>query len=106
MILLLFVGAHAGPLSQAHRYMPEDCFHQVVMFTHQDASIWADLAVILWASGLQVTAAWCIATQTDNVLNEGNYVQGTVLLILRKQTGNESAYLDELYPEVEAEVQA
>src|SRR6476660_937072 len=52
---------------------------QVVMFTHQDANVWADLALILWASGLRVTAAWCIATETDSVRKEGNYVQGTVL---------------------------
>jgi putative DNA methylase len=86
-------------------HMPNEGF-QVVMFTHQDASVWADLALILWASGLHVTSAWCIATETDNALKEGNYVQGTVLLVLRKQTGNDSAFLDELYPEVEAEVRA
>ena len=31
---------------------------QIVMFTHQDVSIWADLTLILWAAGLRVTAAW------------------------------------------------
>ncbi len=77
---------------------------QIVMFTHQDAKVWADLAMILWASGLQVTAAWCIATETDTALKAGNYVQGTVLLILRKQTSDEVAFLDEIYPEVEEEV--
>jgi hypothetical protein len=78
---------------------------QVVMFTHQDAAVWADLALILWASGLRVTAAWCIATETQFGSKEGgNYVQGTVLLILRKQTGEDTAFLDEVYPEVEAEV--
>jgi adenine-specific DNA methylase len=77
---------------------------QVVMFTHQDAGVWADLALILWASGLRVTAAWCIATETDSALKEGNYVQGTVLLILRKQTSEDTAFLDELYPQVEIEV--
>ncbi|MBX3728541.1 MAG: DUF1156 domain-containing protein [Candidatus Sumerlaeia bacterium] len=86
-------------------HMPDNGF-QIVMFTHQDAAVWADVALILWASGLQVTAAWCVATETDSALKEGNYVQGTVLLVLRKQTGNESAFLDELYPEVEAEVRA
>ena len=40
---------------------------QIVMFTHQDANVWADLAMILWAAGLQVTAAWCIATETESV---------------------------------------
>lgn len=76
---------------------------QVVMFTHQDAAVWADLALILWASGLRVSAAWCIATERENV-QKGNFVQGTVLLILRKQTGDETAFLDDVYPEVEAEV--
>ncbi|MEI6035215.1 MAG: DUF1156 domain-containing protein [Verrucomicrobiae bacterium] len=79
---------------------------QVVMFTHQDAAVWADLALILWAAGLHVTAAWCIATETDSALKKGNYVQGTVLLVLRKRTGEEEAFIDELYPLVEAEVRA
>ncbi|MCJ7625454.1 MAG: hypothetical protein MUO76_18295 [Anaerolineaceae bacterium] len=78
---------------------------QIVMFTHQDANVWADLAMILWASGLQVTAAWCIATETESGgLKKGNYVQGTVLLVLRKQTSNETAFLDEIYPKVEEDV--
>ena len=85
--------------------MPENGL-QVVMFTHQDAGVWADLALILWASGLRVTAAWCIATETDSALKEGNYVQGTVLLVLRKQTSDDTAFLDELYPQVEIEVKA
>lgn len=78
---------------------------QIIMFTHQDVSVWADLALIVWSAGLQVTAAWNIATETDaSGLKEGNYVKGTVLLVLRKQTGNETAYLDELYPDIEEEV--
>ncbi len=77
---------------------------QAVMFTHQDAGVWADLALILWAAGLRVTAAWCIATETTSALKSGNYVQGTVLLVLRKQRSTEKAFLDEVYPEVEAEV--
>ena len=79
---------------------------QVVMFTHQDAAVWADLALILWAAGLHVTAAWCIATETGPATGKGNYVQGTVLLVLRKRTGEEEAFIDELYPLVEAEVRA
>lgn len=77
---------------------------QVVMFTHQNAAVWADLTLILWASGLRVSSAWCIATETSTALKTGNYVQGTVLLVLRKQTSNETAFLDELYPKVEEEV--
>ncbi len=45
--------------------MPENGM-QVVMFTHQDAGVWADLAGILWAAGLRVTAAWNVVTETDN----------------------------------------
>lgn len=87
------------------KHMPDNGM-QVVMFTHKDAGVWADLALILWASGLRVTAAWCIATETDSALKEGNYVQGTVLLVLRKQTSDDTAFLDELYPQVENEVKA
>jgi hypothetical protein len=27
---------------------------QIVMFTHQNVAVWADLALILWASGLLI----------------------------------------------------
>lgn len=77
---------------------------QVVMFTHQDAAVWADLTMILWAAGLSVTAAWCIATETDSALKQGNYVQGTVLMVLRRRTKNESVFLDEIVHRIEAEV--
>ena len=78
---------------------------QVIMFTHQDVKVWAELAMILWTCGLQVTAAWNIATETDSGgRQDGNYVQGTVILVLRKQHSNQVAYLDELYPEIEDEV--
>ena len=85
-------------------HMPENGL-QVVMFTHQDASVWADLTLILWAAGLRVTAAWTIATETESALKEGNYVQGTVVMVLRKQTSEETVFLDELVPEVESEVE-
>jgi len=85
------------------KHMPDNGL-QLVMFTHQDASVWADLAMILWAGGLRVTAAWTIATEATTGLKKGNYVQGTVLLVLRKRTDHETAFLDELYPEIEDEV--
>jgi putative DNA methylase len=86
-------------------HMPDNgC--QIIMFTHLNVSVWADLALIVWAAGLRVTAAWTIATETDSALKEGNYVQVTVLLVLRKQTADDTAFLDELYPEVEHEVKA
>ncbi|MCE8425330.1 MAG: DUF1156 domain-containing protein [Candidatus Methanoperedens sp.] len=85
------------------KHMPKNGA-QIVMFTHRDANVWADLSMILWAAGLQVTAAWCIATETNTALKAGDYVKGTVLLILRKQTSDETAFLDEIYPKVEEEV--
>ncbi|MDM8541738.1 DUF1156 domain-containing protein [Desulfococcaceae bacterium HSG9] len=84
-------------------YMPDNGL-QMVQFTHQDSSVWADLAMILWAANLKVTAAWTIATETSSGLKKGNYVQGTVLLILRKRLSDQTAFLDEIYPEIEDEV--
>ena len=77
---------------------------QMVMFTHQDPAVWADLGMILWASGLKATAAWTISTETAAGLKQGNYVQGTVCLVLRKRNSNEPGFLDEVYPLVEDEV--
>jgi adenine-specific DNA methylase len=77
---------------------------QVVMFTHQDAGVWADMASVVWGAGLRVTAAWYIATETTSELKKGGYVQGTVLLVLRKRLADESTYRDELVQEVRAEV--
>jgi hypothetical protein len=86
------------------KHMP-DSGMQLVMFTHQDPAVWADLGMILWAAGLKATAAWTISTETDvGGLKKGNYVQGTVCLVLRKRVSNESGFLDEVYPLVEDEV--
>jgi putative DNA methylase len=84
-------------------HMPDNGL-QMVQFTHQDSSVWADLAMILWAAGLKVSAAWTIGTETSTGLKKGNYVQGTVLLILRKRLSEETVFLDEIYPEIEDEV--
>jgi len=85
------------------KHMPENGM-QLVMFTHQDATVWADLTTILWAAGLRVTAAWTIATETSSGLKQGNYVQGTVLLVLRKRIESQPLFLDEVNQKVEAEV--
>ncbi|MEY2846489.1 MAG: hypothetical protein RL076_2035 [Chloroflexota bacterium] len=79
---------------------------QVVMFTHKDAAVWADLALILWSAGLRVTAAWTIATETNSALKVGNYVQGTVILVLRKRRDDDAdvMFLDEIPPLIDAEV--
>ncbi|MCU7550399.1 DUF1156 domain-containing protein [Chitinophagaceae bacterium LB-8] len=77
---------------------------QIVMFTHQNSAVWADLALILWASGLQVSAAWTISTETDSAFKTGNYVKGTVCMVLRKQTTEEETFINDVYPEVEYHV--
>ena len=72
----------------AYRRMTENLASngsQVVMFTHQDAGVWADLAAIMWAAGLRVTAAWNVVTETESSTKKGNYVKGTILLVLRKR---------------------
>jgi putative DNA methylase len=85
-------------------YMPDNGI-QVIMFTHQSGSIWADMANIVWASGLQVTAAWYVATETDSALREGSYVKGTVLLVLRRRAGKHKTTRDDLAWEIQEEVE-
>ena len=83
------------------KLMPDNGM-QMVMFTHQDPGVWADLGMILWAAGLQATAAWTISTETEAAgIKKGNYVQGTVCLVLRKRLTDRKGYLDEIYPMVE-----
>lgn len=77
---------------------------QIVMFTHQDAGVWADMAQIFWGAGLRVMAAWYIATETTSELKKGGYVQGTVILVLRKWLEGETGYKDEVVQEVKTEV--
>jgi hypothetical protein len=85
-------------------HMPDNGM-QMVMFTHQDPGVWADLGMILWAAGLKATAAWTISTETEAAgIKKGNYVQGTVCLVLRKRAVEEPGFLDEVYPLVEDEV--
>jgi len=78
---------------------------QIILFTHQSGSIWGDMANIVWASGLQVTAAWYVVTETDNALRDGSYVKGTVLLVLRKRMGNRTITRDDLAWEIQEEVE-
>jgi putative DNA methylase len=82
------------------KHMPDNGL-QVVMFTHQDAGVWADLGAILWAAGLRVTAAWNIITETESSLKEGNYVQGTICLVLRKRLGESNARRMEIEADIE-----
>ncbi|RWC27000.1 MAG: DUF1156 domain-containing protein [Mesorhizobium sp.] len=84
-------------------HMPDNGL-QIVMFTHQSGSVWADLAQIFWGAGLQVIAAWYIATETTSELKKGGYVQGTVILVLRKRTVAASGYEDEIVQDVRIEV--
>jgi adenine-specific DNA methylase len=86
------------------RHMPDNGM-QMVMFTHQDPAVWADLGMILWAAGLKATAAWTISTETEAAgIKKGSYVQGTVCLVLRKRSTSEAGFLDEIFPLVEDEV--
>jgi len=77
---------------------------QVIMFTHQSGAIWTDMANIVWASGLQVTAAWYVVTETDSALRAGSYVKGTVLLVCRKRQGAYKTARDDLAWEIQEEV--
>ena len=79
---------------------------QCVMFTHQDTGVWSDMVGIFWAAGLQVVAAWYIATETTSELKKGGYVQGTVILMLRKRpAGERSGFKQRILPAVRTEVE-
>ncbi len=78
---------------------------QVIMFTHQSGSIWADMANIVWASGLRVTAAWYVVTETESALRDGSHVKGTVILVLRKRQGMHKTTRDDLAWEIQEEVE-
>ena len=90
--------------SNLAKHMP-DSGMKLVMFTHQNPAVWADLGMILWAAGLKATAAWTISTETEAAgIKKGNYVQGTVCLVLRKRIAEEPGFLFDIYPLVEDEV--
>lgn len=91
-------------LNAMGRRMPDHGL-QICMFTHKDAGVWADMAQVVWGAGLQVTAAWYVSTETTSELKQGGYVQGTVLLVLRKRRGDERAYKDEIVPAIRARVE-
>ena len=86
-------------------HMPDNGM-QCVMFTHQDTGVWSDMVGIFWAAGLQVVAAWYIATETTSELKKGGYVQGTVILMLRKRpAGERSSFKQRILPAVRSEVE-
>lgn len=74
---------------------------QCVMFTHQDTGVWSDMVNIFWASGLMVTAAWYIATETTSELKKGGFVQGTVILMLKKRpAGEKQGFRQRIMPQI------
>jgi adenine-specific DNA methylase len=94
-----------GAYSAMAKNMPDNGM-QSVMFTHQDSGVWSDMVGIFWAAGLQVVAAWYIATETTSELKKGGHVQGTVILMLRKRpAGEKSGFKQRILPAVRTEVE-
>ena len=81
--------------SKMAEHMPDNGL-QVLMFTHQSGAIWADMTNIIWASGLQVTAAWYVVTETDSALRQGANVKGTIMLVLRKRKQNLESFREDI----------
>src|SRR5690606_11102007 len=85
-------------------HMPDNGM-QCVMFTHQDTAVWGDLIGIFWAAGLQVVAAWYTATEKVDGIKKGGYVQGTVILMLKKRpAGERTGFKQRILPAVRQEV--
>ena len=54
-----------------------------------------------------MVGAWYIATETTSELKKGGYVQGTVILMLRKRpSGDRPGFKQRVLPEVKREVDA
>ena len=84
--------------------MPDDGM-QVLMFTHKSTDVWEDLALIMWAAGLQVKQVWSVATETAGLgTRTGNYVQSTYNMVLRKRLGNQMGFVDFITPQVNKRV--
>jgi hypothetical protein len=84
--------------------MPDDGM-QILMFTHKSTDVWEDLALIMWAAGLQVKQVWSVATETAGLgVRSGNYVQATYNMVLRKRTGNQMGFVDFITPQVNKRV--
>ncbi|MGF1612711.1 MAG: hypothetical protein ACFCVA_02030 [Gammaproteobacteria bacterium] len=78
---------------------------QVLMFTHKSTDVWEDLALIMWAAGLQVKQVWSVATETPGAgIRAGNYVQATYNMVLRKRTGDKVGFVDFITPQVNKRV--
>ena len=77
--------AMAECYSRLAEKMPDDGL-QVLMFTHKDTDVWEDLALIMWAAGLQVKQVWSVTTEAQaGAIKKGIYVQATYNMVLRKR---------------------
>ncbi len=84
--------------------MPDEGM-QILMFTHKSTDIWEDLALIMWAAGLQVKQVWSVSTETAGAgIRQGNFVQSTYNMVLRKRTDTKVGYIDFITPQVNKRV--
>jgi putative DNA methylase len=79
-------------------------FRHVFDASKQQRAQNSDLGSILWAAGLRIAAAWNVVTETQKPTGEGNYVQGTICLVLRKRLTEANARRMEIEAEIEAAV--
>ena len=100
-----FVNSMIDVYSNLTNHM-NDSGYQVIMFTHQDVKVWSDLVPIIVKSGLEVCQAWTISTETESggLKKDTGFVQGTVLLILKKRTSDIEMYSDQLYEEIDVAI--
>lgn len=85
--------------------MPDDGL-QVLMFTHKDTDVWEDLALIMWAAGLQVKQVWSVSTETGaGAIKDGNFVQATYNMVLRKRPKHAPmGFVDLVIPQINSRV--
>jgi hypothetical protein len=100
----LFRVAMAECYRRLTEHMTDDGL-QVLMFTHKSTDVWEDLALIMWAAGLQVKQVWSVATETPGSgIRQGNYVQATYNMVLRKRSNKKVGFIDFITPQVNKRV--
>jgi adenine-specific DNA methylase len=93
-------------LSEIHRVLRPDGI-ALVMYAHTETAAWETLVAALIGAGLQVTASWPVNTETRSRQQwlGGAVLQATIFLICRKRTERRIAYIDEILPDMQKEVQ-
>lgn len=95
----------AVALAEMRRVLKPDGI-ALVMYAHTATSAWETLVRALIGAGFQVTTSWPVNTETTSRREwlGGAMLAATIFLACRKRARDKVGYLDEILPEMRAEV--